>query len=41
MDRLCYHIPTRHVVVICNGHVYSVDMFDESGRVYNLEQVYQ
>lgn len=41
MDTLVRHMPSRHVVVICKGHVYAVDVFDESGRVYSLEQLYQ
>ena len=34
-------MPSRHVVIISKGHVYAVYVFDESGHVYSLEQLYQ
>ncbi|KAH7704349.1 CRE-CPT-6 protein, partial [Aphelenchoides avenae] len=40
-DTLVSNMPARHVAVIAKGHIYSVDMFDRQGRIYDLEKVYE
>ncbi|KAH7699405.1 CRE-CPT-6 protein, partial [Aphelenchoides avenae] len=40
-DALVSHLPTRHIVVLSKGHIYEVGVFDDTGKIYSLEQLYE
>ncbi|TKR73563.1 hypothetical protein L596_020861 [Steinernema carpocapsae] len=39
VDELVHYGVSRHVAVYSNGCFYKVDVFDENGKIYSLEQL--